>query len=119
MVGEHQGDGAAVDDLETGVGARRGQDRELAPEVLFCTDVLADHAVVVAHGGHECGLFDRDRIDAAAPMVDMHAHQVDAGFRERPIETYFCVKTLNDLDTNVDYLEFDNWFITMSDSDVY
>lgn len=41
------------------------------------------------------------------------------GFREIPIETYFCVKTLNDLDVNVDYLEFDNWFITMSDSDVY
>ena len=41
------------------------------------------------------------------------------GCYERSLEIYFCVKTLNDLNDKVNYLEFDNWFITMSDSDVY
>jgi hypothetical protein len=41
------------------------------------------------------------------------------GFYEKSLEIYFCVKTLNNLDDKINYLKFDNWFITMSDSDVY
>ena len=41
------------------------------------------------------------------------------GFSEIETETYFCVKTLNELNSNVDHLNFDNWYITMSDSDVF
>jgi hypothetical protein len=41
------------------------------------------------------------------------------GFNENSIKTYFCIKTLNESKPTVDYLDFNNWHITMSDSDVY
>ena len=41
------------------------------------------------------------------------------GFNEILTETYFCVKTLNKIDHIINHQEFDNWHITMSDSDVY
>jgi len=41
------------------------------------------------------------------------------GFNDNSIETYFVVKILNSNKHEHDYMNFDNWFITMSDSDVY
>ena len=50
--------------------------------------------------------------------ISFYAHLKKIGFEERKMETYFIIKNLNG---NQDpYVEnFKNWYITMSDSDVF
>lgn len=66
-----------------------------------------------------CNLYNLPELTLwSNPSLSLHKHLIKLGFYERPTETYFIIKNLsNRLGNNFE--NFENWYITMGDSDNY
>ncbi|MCH7561818.1 MAG: hypothetical protein IIC67_10730, partial [Thaumarchaeota archaeon] len=51
--------------------------------------------------------------------LDFHKYLQKNGFSEYPMENYFIIKTLSSAEEFKEILNYNNWYMTMSDSDVF